>query len=960
MCGIAGYVGISESWGESVLRRMASAQAHRGPDGEGIVTAGLVGLAHRRLAVIDRPGSAQPMRSADGRYLLVYNGEVYNYRQLRRELSDLGHAFATAGDTEVVLASFVEWGAAAFDRFEGMFALAIADTLTGRVTLARDPFGIKPLYLAADDDGRVFFASEIRPLLATGAITPRPDDTTIYRYLRFRVHDDTPRTFFAGIERLMPGERADIAVDGGVTRSTYTSLYRDLSRLAESPVPYDEAARERFRAALRDAVRSRLVSDVPVGTALSGGLDSSTIVATINALLAGSDREASAVGARQQTFSAVFPGESNDEERYVDAVAAACGPALRVHKVRPDADRFLVDLRDFVRTQEEPVISTGPYAQYCVMREASRHVTVMLDGQGADEMLAGYLPYHLVAIRDLARREGRVRAAAELGRSLDVLWRLGRFRAYDALRRRRHLPVESLLAPAFREAHAGQRLAVIRDDLKARLVEDLFRHSLPALLRYEDRNTMRFSVEGRVPFLDTALLRLLWSLEPAAIVHKGWNKRALRDATAELLPPLVHRRRNKIGFTTPEDTWLRRIKNDVYLILSSARFGARPYFDQPAVLRAFQWYLSGRAGADTMAFWRMINVELWLREFIDAPLPTELSTVEEDAVPLGVDGPPGVHPQAPAKPDHQPNPGKTLVLAGGGYARFPLRVDLVRPGDDLPALAAERTAAFFGGLRELPAPARAVAQAGRWYLFVSEKVVAVAQGRVRLTTDVHCGPWARVLSRFVTRTPYGIGLGHPATMQLAIGEVGLPRILLAAAAGAAGKAVGRRGWFYRVAGSAARAIDGPTEYSAYPANVSAKLAPADPSGAARAISAAVRAALASAGDPGDAAGDVAGDAAARAAESFGGTVVIDANDLGQDVLGQDTDRTDGQLVVAFRDNPLGQAREQTPFAVVVAQWPDPARPPRLPRQRRAGRGSARHWTRVQSHGPQECAVASRR
>jgi asparagine synthase (glutamine-hydrolysing) len=205
-----------------------------------------------------------------------------------------------------------------------------------------------------------------------------------------------------------------------------------------------------------------------------------------------------------------------------------------------------------------------------------------------------------------------------------------------------------------------------------------------------------------------------------------------------------------------------------------------------------------------------------------------------------------------------------------------------------------------------------------------------------------------VLSRFVTRTPYGIGLGHPATMQLAIGEVGLPRILLAAAAGAAGKAVGRHGWFYRVAGSAARAIDGPTEYSAYPANVSAKLAPADPSGAARAISAAVRAALAPVAGSGDTAGEAAGAVAALAAESFGGTVVIDANDLGQDVLGHDTDRTDAQLVTAFRDNPLGQAREQTPFAVVVAQWPDPARPIRPSRRRRSGRGSARHWTRSQN------------
>ena len=923
MCGIAGYVGISEAWGEPVLRRMAAAQAHRGPDGEGIVTVGLIGLAHRRLAVIDRPGGAQPMRSPDGRYLLVYNGEVYNYRALRAELAAEGYEFTTAGDTEVVLAAWQHWGTAAFDRFEGMFALAVADTGTGRVVLARDPFGIKPLHLATDGDGRVFFASEIRPLLATGAIPRRPDDTTIYRYLRHRVHDDTPRTFFAGIERLMPGELAVLEPDGRVERSTYTGLYRDLAALAAAPVPYDEHARARFRDALREAVRSRLVSDVPVGTALSGGLDSSTIVATIDRLLSGADEEARPVGSAQQTFSAVFPGESNDEERYVDAVAASCSPALRVHKVRPSADRFLVDLRDFVRTQEEPVISTGPYAQYCVMREAARHVTVMLDGQGADEMLAGYLPYYLVHLRSLAASRGRGAAAAELGRSVDVLWRLGRYRAADKLRRRRLVPVGALLARGFREAHAGQDFPVVRDDLKARLVEDLFRHSLPALLRYEDRNTMRFSVEGRVPFLDRELLRTLWSLDESAIVHKGWNKRALRDATVDLLPRLVHRRRNKIGFTTPEDTWFRRIKNDVYLVFSSVSFGARPYFDQAAVLRAFQGYLSGRAGADTMAFWRMLNVELWLREFIDADPAGGSSTVDAPEV----DGRPGEHPQAPAKPDHQPNPEKTLVLAGGGWARFPLRVDLVAPGDDLPAVAGARTAAFFAGVPDLPTAVRPVAEAGRWYLFVSEKVVAVAQGRVYLTTDVHSGVWARMLSRFVTRTPYGIGLGHPATMQLAIREVGLPRILLAAAAGAAGKAVGRRGVFYRVAGPAARAIDGPTEYSAYPANVSAKLAPADPTGVARQISAAVRAALAPHGS--------------SAAATFGGTVIIDANDLGQDILGQDTDRPDAELVAAFADNPLGQAREQTPFAVVVAQWPEAGRLPRVPRQRRGRRSAGR-------------------
>ncbi|MDQ1653679.1 MAG: hypothetical protein QOI35_2879 [Cryptosporangiaceae bacterium] len=586
MCGVAGYVGLARGDGLARLRAMAQVQAHRGPDGDGFAAGERWGLAHRRLAVIDRLGGEQPKYSPDGRYVLVYNGEVYNYRELRNELSGLGHVFRTAGDTEVVLAAWTQWGRAAFDRFDGMFALAIADTWTGDVVLARDQFGIKPLYFAEDGRGAVVFASEIRAVLASGLIEPSADDVTIYRYLRYRVHDDTERTFFAGIARVLPGELAVISADGQVSRSVYTSLYRDLRTLAASPRPYDGEARARFGGALRAAVRSRLVSDVPVGTALSGGLDSSTIVTTINRLLTEEDPEAAAVGTRQQAFSAIFPGERNDEERYADAVAARCS-ALGLHKVRPTVAGFLADLQDFVTAQEEPVISTGPYAQYCVMREAARHVTVMVDGQGADEMMAGYVPYYLVNIRQLWRQGQRARAVRELTRSADVLWRLARDRISDALLGRSGLSVTGLLGEEFVSAHSGERLDVIGDDLKARLEDDLFRHSLQALLRYEDRNTMWFSVEGRVPFLTADLLRAVWSADNTAILHNGWNKRVLREVTRSMLPRLVNRRRNKIGFTTPEDEWFTSMAGYIRAVFAGESFGERPYFDQAAVLAAF-------------------------------------------------------------------------------------------------------------------------------------------------------------------------------------------------------------------------------------------------------------------------------------------------------------------------------------------------------------------------------------
>jgi asparagine synthase (glutamine-hydrolysing) len=615
MCGIAGYVGYDRAAGGPALHRMAAAEAHRGPDGEGFAAGERWGLGHRRLAVIDRAGGAQPRWSADGRYVLAYNGEVYNYRELRDELSSLGCSFTTRGDTEVVLAAWTRWGRGAFDRFDGMFALAVADTVTGEVVLARDQFGIKPLYLAEDGAGRVVFASELRAVLAAGVV-PAADDVTIYRYLQFRVHDDTERTFFAGIERLLPGQLAVLSPDGRVRRETYTSLYGDLRALAADPRPYDDAARERFAGALHHAVGSRLCSDVPVGTALSGGLDSSTIVTTIAGLLHRSAPEAAAVGERQQSFSAVFPAQRNDEERYVDLIAAEW-PSVAVHKVRPTLVSFLADLDDFVATQEEPVISTGPYAQYSVMREASRHVTVMLDGQGADEMMAGYAPYHLVHVRQLRRAGHPVHAAAELVRYSDVLWRLGRSRLADTLLRRPGKSTTELLDPDFVAAHTAERLDVVLTDLKLRLEDDLFRHSVPALLRYEDRNTMRFSVEGRVPFLTMDLLRTLWELDDSAIVGGGWNKRVLRDATRTTLPDRINRRRNKIGFTTPEDAWFARMGDALRAVFGSASFGARPYFDQRAVLDALEQMLSGRSATETMTFWRLLNVELWLRRYID-------------------------------------------------------------------------------------------------------------------------------------------------------------------------------------------------------------------------------------------------------------------------------------------------------------------------------------------------------
>lgn len=892
MCGIAGYHGLPAD--EALLQRMNDCQQHRGPDGEGIVTSGPCGLAHRRLSIIDVAHGQQPMDTAEGRYSIAYNGEVYNYLDLRSELEELGRTFTTDSDTEVVLEAFAQWGADAFDRFNGMFGLAIWDREERRLTLARDHFGIKPLYVALvpsprGDGDVLLFSSEIKSILASGLYEAKVNDRSVYRYLRFRAHEDGTETFFDGIERLAPGEM--LTVDpSGLQRRMYTRLKEELLELATEQRPYDDAAAAEYKRRLVESVRLRLQSEVPVGTSLSGGLDSSAVAVIINQLLDdGDELSTRAVGARQNTFSAVFPGSINDEERYVDEVLDICTGHVEAHKILPTADEFKADLLDFVRTQEEPIISSGPYAQYQVMREATQHVTVLLDGQGADEMMAGYIPYYFVYLRQL-RAQGATAAAAELAKSLDVLYRLGRFRLKAKLRLKKTIPTTQLLAQDFVQAHRGERFDVEGSNLKKRLVQDLFHNSLPSLLRYEDKNTMRFSLEGRVPFLDKEVVKYVFSLSDEAIIKDGWNKRVLRDATRGVLPESINRRRNKIGFTTPQGEWFMRLKNHFYNIFLSESFANRPYVDQTEVLHAFEGWIKGTNDVDTMTFWRLINLELWMREFIDER--------DDDAEAVAAKA------AAHVKSDFEPNSRRELDIVterGESVRRYPLRTELVDRDSDLDARVMEHVDAFFAALPEA-GPDHAAATGGQWWFFISEKIVAITQGRSYFIWDIKVGRPARVLSRYVTRTPAGIGLGSPFTMQLAIQEAGLPRVLYAAAGGAVGKVTGRKGRFYELVGNDISAIDGPTEYSAYPSNVSAKLAPKDPDAVAARLSAAIR---------------------ARVPEpwrsTFGGTVVMDANDIGRNVLGSDVPGEWSRFEEMFADNPLGQGSEQTPMAMVFLQ-----------------------------------------
>ena len=878
MCGIAGCFAYDDT--EKILEKMNAAMTHRGPDGDGKVyfaEKGVkIGLAHRRLAIIDRKGGKQPMKSANNpNYEIIYNGEVYNYQELKAELlaENPKLKFRTTSDTEVVLEAFIRWGDKAFDKLNGMFGLAILDRSKGQITLARDHFGIKPLYYYQEGKN-VLFASEIKTLLASGKVKTEPNDKIIYRYLKFRVQDDADETFFTNIYRLLPGEMMTIS-KSGVKKKMYTHLCEELIELAKKPQAYSEEAAAEYGRRLDEAVKMRLVGEVPVGTSLSGGLDSSSVAALISKNLEDDGKNASLemVGTRQNTFSAVFPNSANDEEAYVDSLIDKYPNKIKAHKIKPTPKTFLEDLQDFVRTQEEPIISTGPYAQYAVMREAAKHVTVLLDGQGADEMMAGYDPYYYVYLNQLKTRKQYKRLAAETMKSKDIVKKILKGR------RNKLKPITNLMQPEFAEKYTGEKMVVINNDLKMRLLDDIFKNSLPSLLRYEDRNTMRFSLEGRVPFIDKELLKYLFSLDESAILNAGWNKNILRESMKGILPEKIRARRNKIGFTTPEGEWFKKIHKDLEKILASDEFAHRKYFNQLEVLRQFKLDEKGKGDYGSMAFWRIINVELWLREFFD-PKP------EENPIP-------------PEELGYGPNDGKKADIKSDVnnkvYTRYMLRTELVTPETKLDDYINRYVTAF---------AKKAGDKVGKqkWQLYISEKIIATMQGRSYFLWDVEPRWSARVLSRFVHRTPAGIGLGNPATMELALREAGTPRILLATVASAAGKAVGKRGIFYNVAGANVRAIDGPTHYSAYPANVSAKLPPKDPDEVAKHITVLIR----------------ENEKIKKALrDNFEGVVVIDSNDIGRNVLGKACTDEDALLASKFADNPFGQARQLTPMAIVV-------------------------------------------
>ena len=646
MCGIAGIIDLTGAPPPAdLLIRMADVQRHRGPDGEGFAALSLdphgslfltrgqmanrqspIGnrqwtgaFAHRRLAILDlTEAAAQPMPNDDGSLWLVYNGEVYNYPELRAELEALGHRFRSSGDTEVVLKAYNAWGTECFSRFNGMWGIAIWDARRGTLVLSRDRFGVKPLHYHFDG-ARLVFASEIKAILEAPWVPREPDEAVVADYLVHKLVNASHHTFFKGILAVPPGHCLTLKAQAGARPAL--SRWWTLEDHLEKPPATDAEAVARFRQLFADAVRIRLRSDVPVGTALSGGIDSSSIVCVARPHL---------TPGNQKTFSACYEGFEEDEKRWVDLVVAATG--VESHVVHPTVEGLREHQKHLVWHQEEPYGTTSVYAQHEVFALARRcGVPVTLDGQGADEALAGYhyfFPTHLAGLLLSGRLGAWWREAAAFARNhhkslpyalLSTGAGLLSRRAMYRLAARLYPELDvSWVSPRLRRLarSLGPPQARLPGDRLTRRLHDIFAlQGLPALLRYEDRNAMAHSVESRLPFMDWRLVAYLFSLPAHLKIRRGTTKWLLRQAMAGIVPQPILDRQDKIGFATPESAWFRAAAEGFLgQAIERAIAAKNDWWDGSRLARLWAAYRAGRLAA-MRPIWRVANLMLWRETF---------------------------------------------------------------------------------------------------------------------------------------------------------------------------------------------------------------------------------------------------------------------------------------------------------------------------------------------------------
>lgn len=621
MCGILGGFFQSQLTVQQIHSAL-SQMNNRGPDDRGferfaIVQSSELILGHTRLSIIDLSSAGhQPMNSLDGRFSIVFNGEIYNYKELRHELKALGYAFSTESDTEVLLTAWQCWGQACLTRLIGMFAFVVFDSQVNTITCVRDAFGIKPFFFA--EDGLQFvFASDINALLELRQQPKKLCLQRAYDYLVQGVYDNNELTFIDGVKHLMPGCLMEFdLLKACVTKNIkwWTPSIKERTDLS-----FDQAA-EKVREQFLENVKLHLRSDVPLGAALSGGIDSSAVVCAMRYLEPKADIH---------TFSYIAKDSPVSEEKWVDFVNEHTH--AKSYKVVANGDELLRDLDDLILAQGEPFGSTSIYAQYRVFQLAKQNgITVTLDGQGADELLAGYSGYPVQRMQSLFEQRdfktllsfthhwkswpdrGSVKAykclgAGMLPNSLRPLFK--------------NLLIKSPKPDWLNIEYLASQGVDLKTDLQSQQTENRGRRvvetlanslqleGLPQLLRHGDRNSMRFSVESRVPFLTLPTSDLLLSLpEEYLISNKGETKSVFRAALRGIVPDKILDRKDKIGFETPEKIWLTAMAPKLRLWLQDAN--EIKFINTNELLKEFDLIIAGKKPF-TWQLWRWVNFVRW-------------------------------------------------------------------------------------------------------------------------------------------------------------------------------------------------------------------------------------------------------------------------------------------------------------------------------------------------------------
>ncbi len=576
MCGIAGIVSKERSSAERV-KRMTDAMAHRGPDGDGFWQneEGNVLLGHRRLSIIDLSYKGKQPMHYQNRYTITFNGEIYNYLELKSDLEAEGYTFVSDTDTEVLLALYSKYKEQCLTMLDGMFAFVIYDASEKKIFGARDRFGEKPFYYRYSSNREFTFASEIKALL-TPATGNEVNNRMLANFLtsNYRINNpqDMRDTFYRDIFKL---PSACYFILNSALDLKITEYWKVNLSATNAGITFEEA-KEEFRYLFAQSVSHRLRSDVPVGSSLSGGLDSSSIVCQINAL--NQDRSI-----HQNTFSARFKDFNKDEGNFIQQVNDKTRASY--HFTWPDEQGFINDFDDLLYYQDEPFPSASIYAQYCVMKKAKEaNVTVLLDGQGADEILAGYEYYLQTYLNGLKQNQAtnyQVEyqsiiannanfipalpvSVATSGTSLKSLVKNTIRPLYKAINPEKYATVQSrptgLLTDAFLESLDRDwkyTYSYKTDDLKAHLWHSVKYDNLEDLLRFSDRNSMAHSREVRLPFLNTKLVEFLFTLPVEFLIQKGWTKYILRESLQDLLPKEIAWRKDKIGYEPPQKKWLQ-------------------------------------------------------------------------------------------------------------------------------------------------------------------------------------------------------------------------------------------------------------------------------------------------------------------------------------------------------------------------------------------------------------------